>query len=194
MPIVVVDYDSQWPKVYEQLRSQIWPAIEDIAETMEHVGSTSVPGLAAKPIIDVTIIAADPDRLGLVIQRLGANGYHHRGDLGVPGREVFSLPVGRPYCHLYAGVRSAVAIQNHLVLRDRLRANRDLAAAYGRLKKELALRFSNDIDGYIAGKTEFILSVLRDAGFASSDLEAIADVNTVAALRRPRDKNISTQN
>jgi len=186
MPIVVVEYDSQWPILYEQLRSLIWPAIADVAESMEHVGSTSVPGLSAKPIIDVTIIAADHDRLQQVIQRMAAIGYHHRGDLGVSGREVFSIPTGSPYCHLYAGVRSAIAIQNHLVLRDRLRANRDLAAAYSRLKKELALRFSNDIDSYIAGKTDFVLSVLRDAGFALSDLEALAEINTIPALRQPR--------
>jgi len=186
MPIVVVDYDSQWPLIYEQLRSQIWPTITDAAESIEHVGSTSVPDLPAKPIIDATIIVADSDRLRLIIQRLDTIGYRHRGDLGVPGREVFSIHAGSPALHLYAGVRSAVTIQNHLVLRDRLRANRDLAAAYGRLKKELALRFPDDIDAYTAGKTDFILSVLRDAGFASSDLEVVADVNTIPALRRPR--------
>ena len=80
MPIVVVDYDSQWPLIYERLRSGIWPAIADVAESIEHVGSTSVPGLPAKPIIDATIIVADSDRLRLIIQRLDTIGYRHRGE------------------------------------------------------------------------------------------------------------------
>src|SRR6516165_7942438 len=86
-PVQVVDYDPDWPRIFSQLKDQIWPSLRYVALAIEHVGSTSVPGLAAKPVIDIDIVIASRTDLPLLIQRLGALGYQHRGNLGIEDRD-----------------------------------------------------------------------------------------------------------
>ena len=81
--VVVVDYDPLWPLRFEELRAYVWPAVTDIAISIEHVGSTAVTGLAAKPVIDINIVATER-HVTTAIARLAALGYEHRGDLGIP--------------------------------------------------------------------------------------------------------------
>ncbi|MEM1446206.1 MAG: GrpB family protein [Planctomycetota bacterium] len=176
--IWVVDYAPAWPLRFDALHAKLWPDLSDHALALEHVGSTSVPGLAAKPIVDAAIVVEDVSDLSGVIAALAKHGYVHRGDLGVPGREAFRPPPDTLKHHLYACVRDNLGLRNYLALRQALRNNDRLVAEYGDLKRELAERFPHDIDAYIAGKTEFILSVLRDAGFADEDLAAIRAINT----------------
>jgi GrpB-like predicted nucleotidyltransferase (UPF0157 family) len=175
--ITVVDYDPAWPATFERLRAGIWPSIRDVATAVEHVGSTSVPGLAAKPVIDMTIVVPTAAAMETVIGRLAAIGYRHRGDLGVPGREAFDRPERTPDHHLYACVAGNEGLRNHLALRDHLRVDPSAARAYGSLKKELAARFTDDIDGYVEGKTEFILSILAGAGFLPDQIDRIRAIN-----------------
>ena len=177
--IVVVEPDPAWPLVYEGLRAAIWPAVADVALGIEHVGSTAVPGLAAKPIVDIDLIVP-PDRVAAAIARLAALGYRHKGDLGVPGREALAQPAGTPRHHLYVCPVGNTALANHLAVRDYLRANPEAARAYGELKKRLAAAFADDVDGYVEGKSAFVLDVLRRSGFAERDLAAIEAIN-----RRP---------
>lgn len=176
--VVVSDYDPAWPAHFERLREDLWPAVRHCAERIEHVGSTSVPGLAAKPVIDMTIVTND---LPGVIAALDRIDYRHNGDQGVPGREAFRAPRDQgpdvPRHHTYACAPSALQLRNHLALRDALRADPDRARAYGELKRALARRFPDDIDAYVDGKTAFILALLKDAGFGSEELEAIGAVN-----------------
>lgn len=179
MPVVVTNYDPRWPVVFEELRAAIWPAIADVAMAIEHVGSTSVPGLPAKPVIDMTIVVADREHLREVISRLAGIGYQHRGDLGVSGREAFAVPTDAPAHHLYACVQGCVALRNHMAVRDRLQHDPTAAAAYGRLKQQLAKQFPNDIDAYVDGKTAFILSLLQDAGLAVNELSAVEAANVL---------------
>jgi GrpB-like predicted nucleotidyltransferase (UPF0157 family) len=176
--ILVVDYDPSWPGTFERLRAGIWPSIQDLATAIEHVGSTSVPGLAAKPVIDMTVVVPTQTAMEAVIARLAALGYRPRGDLGVPGREAFDRPEGTPDHHLYACVAGIDGLRNHLALRDHLRDNPSTARAYGCLKKELAARFADDIDGYIDGKTEFILNILTQTGFSPDQIAGIRAVNS----------------
>src|SRR5512146_1553074 len=117
----VVDYDDDWPRRFEQLRARIWPSVADVALRIEHVGSTSVPGLAAKPIIDMTLVVLEPGDIPLVIDRLATPGYCHQGDLGIGGREAFEQPAGLPPHHLYACAEGAPALINHIAFRDYLR-------------------------------------------------------------------------
>ncbi|MEM1097892.1 MAG: GrpB family protein [Planctomycetota bacterium] len=176
--VQVVDYDPDWPSRFEALRAKLWPDLAKVALAIEHVGSTSVPGLAAKPIIDAAIVVETRGDLPAVIAVLAEHGYGHRGDLGVTGRESFRQPADMFKHHLYACAQDNLGLRNHLVLRDALRADASLAREYGDLKRGLAERFAYDIDGYIAGKTEFILGVLRNAGFTDDDLSEIRAVNT----------------
>ena len=177
--VVVLDYDPEWPRVFETLRSFVWNAVADIAISIEHVGSTSVPGLAAKPVIDIDVVVPD-GRVSDGIARLSALGYEHRGDLGVPDREAFFRPPQSPPHHLYLCPSTSSALANHLAIRDHLRANQAVANAYGNLKKRLAAEYANDIDGYVEGKTSFLLGILRERGFSEDALARIEGIN-----RRP---------
>lgn len=174
--ILVVDYDPTWPRAFEEIYSQIWPALSDLATRVEHVGSTAVPGLAAKPVIDIDVVAS-PEHITDAITRLEGLGYRHRGDLGIPGREAFGAPSGTPRRHLYLCLEGSVPLANHITLRDHLRRSPSDAAAYGDLKKRLAVEFASDIDGYIRGKTDFILLVLQKNGFDREALENIEQRN-----------------
>ncbi len=175
--IVVRDYDSTWPETFEQIRSRLATATDDCAISIEHVGSTSVPGLAAKPIIDISIVVPTEDQVPLAIERLSMLGYVHLGNLGVEGREAFKRPEASARHNLYLCPRGSLALANHLALRDYLRAHPDAALEYGALKKELAHRFPDDIDGYTEGKTEAILKILEIVGFRRADLEDIGRIN-----------------
>ena len=176
--IIVVDYDLSWPHTFERLRAPIWRCIGEVATSIEHVGSTSVPGLAAKPVIDMTIVVPTAAAMRTVIDRLAVIGYRHQGDLGVPGREAFARPQGTPDHHLYACVFGNDALRNHLAVRDYLRSNPSAARAYGTLKKQLAERFAGDIGGYVEGKTDFILAILAGTDFSPDQITAIRALNS----------------
>jgi GrpB-like predicted nucleotidyltransferase (UPF0157 family) len=174
--ILVVDYDPEWPRTFAALRDYVQGAVADLALAIEHVGSTAVPGLAAKPIVDLDVVVP-AGRVTEAIARLTALGYAHKGDLGVPGREAMRHPPHLPRHHLYVCPAGNLALANHLAVRDRLRADAACARAYGDLKKRLAIQHAEDIDGYVAGKTAFILDVLRAAGFRAADVADIERLN-----------------
>ncbi len=173
--IKIVDYDPQWPLIFAELRRVIETALGDLALSIEHVGSTSIPGLAAKPIIDLDVVIGSKALLTNVIQSLSRLGYVHRGDLGIAGMEAFGredhmdVPrdgTGRswPDHHLYVCAQDSGELARHLAFRDFLRGNPDEASTYDRLKRELAQQYPHDIDSYIDGKSRFIEEVLRRAG------------------------------
>jgi len=176
-PIVVIPYDPGWPAAFERLRQGIWPAVSDLATSIEHVGSTSVPGLAAKPVIDISVVVPAVDDVASAIERLARLGYVHSGDLGVKGREAFQSPHQAPRHHLYLCPRGSLALRNHLVVRDHLRTHPEDTALYGALKLRLAGQYRDDIAAYTAAKTETILWILASAGFRPDELETIARIN-----------------
>lgn len=179
MQIEVVDYDTAWPESFETLRDRLAPAVGDFALAIEHVGSTSVPGLAAKPVIDIDIVVR-AEHLAAAIERIVALGYEHLGEMGVPQREAFRAPGGLPRHNLYATVEGCLSLRNHFAVRDHLRANPDAARAYGELKKKLAVTCEGDIDRYVAGKSEFISAILSRSGLSEEDLLAIRAINAPA--------------
>lgn len=181
--VIVVDYDPAWPRVFEDLRDRIAPALAGTAKRIEHVGSTSVPGLAAKPIIDMVVVVASSADVPRAIERLAPLGYVHRGDLGIAGREAFARPAHLPAHHLYVCTDGILSLKNQLAVRDHLRRDPAAAEAYAGLKKHLAALHRTDIDGYVAGKTEFILGILRAEGFSDEDLATIAAANGPPAGR-----------
>jgi GrpB-like predicted nucleotidyltransferase (UPF0157 family) len=177
-PIVIADYDPLWPRVFEDLSRVVGAALADLALSIEHVGSTAVPGLAAKPIIDLDVVIASDKHLAAVIQALSVLGYVHQGNLGIDHREAFGrrgkdVPcdgTGRtwPEHHLYVCTKDCEELRRHVAFRDYLRANPREAAAYGALKRRLAGRFQEDRDAYVAGKTAFVERSLRSAGRRTS--------------------------
>lgn len=171
--LVVVDYDPHWVDTFERVRAQVWPAVREVASGVEHVGSTSVPGLAAKPIVDVVVVVPNASDVALGIERLAAIGYVHRGNLGIEGREAFENPAGLPAHHLYLCPTGSAPLANFRALRDHLRAHPESAAAYAALKRRLAAEFPHDVESYVSGKSDFILGVLRASGLSPAHLAAI---------------------
>jgi GrpB-like predicted nucleotidyltransferase (UPF0157 family) len=160
-PVLVVPYDPGWPATFALLRDRIAPVLGQLAVGIEHVGSTAVAGLAAKPIVDIDVVIRHADDIPEVATRLATLGYTHLGDLGIIGREAFRATPDLPRHHLYVCAAGAITLQAHLSLRDALRADAELAAEYAALKRGLAQRHRDDRDAYSEGKSAFIASVLR---------------------------------
>jgi GrpB-like predicted nucleotidyltransferase (UPF0157 family) len=172
--IVVSDYDPEWPAWFEVVRRRVWPVVRDVALRIDHVGSTAVPGLAAKPIIDVDVVVASEHDVPLVIEQLGTIGYRWRGDLGVPGREALTATEneGQPPHNLYVVVENNKAHLDHWLLRDLLRSEPEARERYAALKKRNAALADRDMDAYVAAKAEFVADLLSRAraerGFPSA--------------------------
>ncbi len=155
-PVIVLDYDPRWPELFQSLRKRIAAALGDMAEAIEHVGSTAVPGLVAKPIIDIDVLLASEPMLPAATERLANLGYLHRGNLGVPEREAFRAPVGDPPHHLYVCPPCSAEFRRHMAFRDYLRAHPEDAKIYGDLKIALAERFREDRPAYNAAKGDLV--------------------------------------
>ncbi|MDD9963819.1 MAG: GrpB family protein [Gammaproteobacteria bacterium] len=152
----VVPYSETWPKTFQALKARLEPALGALCRRIEHVGSTSVPGLPAKPVIDIDVVIEEDDQLEDVIERLAAIGYAFEGDKGVPGRYAFASPPGLPDHHLYVCAEDAPELRRHLLFRDYLRRHPEEAAGYGELKRRLAKENPVDRVAYTDGKTGWI--------------------------------------
>lgn len=145
--IVVSDYDPRWAERFEDLRQRLAPHVADLTVSIEHVGSTAVPGCAAKPIIDVDVVVAEGTVMPELISRLSGQGYRHEGDLGILGREAFQAPSAAPEHHLYGVVAGSEPHLDHILLRDYLRQRPDEVRRYSTWKVALAQRFHADSEG-----------------------------------------------
>jgi GrpB-like predicted nucleotidyltransferase (UPF0157 family) len=163
-PILVVEYDTQWPGHFLMLRTSIANALDHLAAAIEHVGSTAVPSLAAKPIIDIDVLLTPEASISAAIDRLATLGYVHQGDLGIPGREAFLTPANSVPHHLYVCPSGSREFQRHLAFRDYLRTHPHAAAAYGELKKSLASHFRDNRSAYTDAKSGFVEDILSRAG------------------------------
>lgn len=145
------------------VRGRVAPVLGDLAVAIEHVGSTAVPGLAAKPIIDLDVVVASAEDIPEAIERLARLGYYHQGDLGIPGREAFRSPGGAPEHHLYLCPQDSPELRRHLAFRDYLRSHPEAAEEYAELKRALAQRFPDRRSDYTAGKAAWIAGILSRA-------------------------------
>jgi GrpB-like predicted nucleotidyltransferase (UPF0157 family) len=174
--LVVVPYDPAWPDEFERIRNRLLHALVDIpVAALEHVGSTAVRGMAAKPVIDIDVVVARQYVDG-AIAALEKVGYAHLGDLGVPDRHVLRAPDDLPRQNVYVIVEGCLALRNHLGVRDALRVRPDLRAQYSTVKLALAAR-TDDLDVYVAGKTGVLLRVLRTVGLSPVELAELERIN-----------------
>ncbi len=168
--IIVVQYNPKWVEEFEKIKSEVLPLISDNIISFEHVGSTSVVGLWAKPIIDIDIII-DDGMLPFVIKKLATIGYDHRGDLGILGREAFGYnndgKVNLMRHHLYVCHKDNAELRQHLAFRDFLRKNPKYCEKYSKIKIEMAKKYPNDIDSYIKGKEPVIMEIHKLCGIKS---------------------------
>ncbi|HEX5422191.1 MAG TPA: GrpB family protein [Candidatus Acidoferrales bacterium] len=160
--VTMVDYDPEWPTRFRELRDRIAAALGGLAITIEHVGSTSVPNMCAKPIIDLDVVVRSED-VPAAISAVEALGYRHEGNLGVAGREAFRWVGDFPEHHLYVCPEGSPALERHLLIRDYLRKHPDVAREYAVLKKQLAQKYRGNRTKYQAAKSEFVDAMLEKA-------------------------------
>jgi GrpB-like predicted nucleotidyltransferase (UPF0157 family) len=162
-PIVVLDYDPQWPVLFEKEKEAIIAALGNRFLMIEHIGSTAVPGLAAKPVIDIAVgIQSLVDAPALIpyIEQLGYI-YEPTMEQLVPGRRFFwkGTPTVHTY-HLHLAEPDHPVLLKPLQFRDYLRKHPDAVEGYGVLKRELAKKCVQDLDAYVAGKTGFVENIM----------------------------------
>jgi GrpB-like predicted nucleotidyltransferase (UPF0157 family) len=160
--ITIADYDPAWPTRFGTERARIAQALGDGAIRIEHIGSTAVPGLAAKPIVDILVTVTDPDDESRFAPALVRAGYELR--VSEPGHRMFRTPQRDVHIHVWAD--GDAEVDRYLVLRDRLRASSQDRAAYERLKRELASRAWDDTNHYADAKGGLIEALLAREGFS----------------------------
>jgi GrpB-like predicted nucleotidyltransferase (UPF0157 family)/8-oxo-dGTP pyrophosphatase MutT (NUDIX family) len=158
-----VPNSQSWPNDFSQLADTLRPFLAGIPHHIEHVGSTSVPGLAAKPIIDLDVVVPSAEFIHDAVAALESAGYTHEGDLGIPGREAFAASPGLPHHHLYLVVARTPPHLDHIHLRDHLRANAQAAERYAAVKNQLSGLLSVDRNAYQGGKQAVIEELLGEA-------------------------------
>ena len=173
--ITVVEYDPAWPERFEMLRNEYAVAMAAAGVpvlAIEHVGSTSVPGLAAKPIIDCDIVVREADvaEASSVLMSLG---FAPLGELGIPHHWAFKEPARLSGTNTYVIVDGCLSLHNHLAVRDVLRADSALRDEYAAVKRRAGSRAAN-IDEYGQAKTRMVQKILAAAGLTAAERASIA--------------------
>jgi GrpB-like predicted nucleotidyltransferase (UPF0157 family) len=158
----LVDHDPRWPALFERLRETLTAALSGRILHVHHVGSTSVPGLRAKPIMDVLVGVPDLEASLACVPTLAELGFVYGADDELPDRHYFRGSRGglRTH-HLSLAEPRSTHYRDTLAFRDALRGSRELAREYERLKEELVARHRPG-DLFHLGKTEFVARVLRE--------------------------------
>lgn len=180
--ITVVPYDPNWKREFEKAKVFYEEQLKGLDFEVLHVGSTSVEGLWAKPILDIDIVVKDERDSLLVIQLMESVGYVHVGNMGIEGREVLKYEENNPLItwmehHLYVCMEGNENLRNHLLLKRHLENHPEAVKAYSDLKRKLAGEHSDDIDAYIDGKTDLITGFLAAEGMKMDELERIEVIN-----------------
>ena len=162
--VIVEDYNPIWKDELKKIKDELLTALSGQVISIEHVGSTAVEGLCAKPIIDIDIVI--DNNFEEVKRLLETFGYTHEGDLGIAGREAFKY-VNKPYLmmhHLYVCNKDNDELYRHITFRDYLRNHIKDREIYSKIKKEMAFKYPQDIDTYMMGKQPVILEIYRKCG------------------------------
>ena len=164
--VVVVPYDETWKSAFEEIKKEIEKAIGNLIVGIEHVGSTSVEGLSAKPCIDIDVIIKDYVVFDSVVRELETIGYIHEGDLGIKDREAFRYTDKQhlQQHHLYVCPQYSRELHRHITFRDFLRSNPEAVRKYSDIKEKAAQLFPTDIGQYIAYKTPCIEDLYKMCG------------------------------
>ena len=168
-PIVIVPYAEAWPSTFAQERDQLARLFPEAGTCIEHIGSTAVPGLAAKPIIDILIGVTTLAQVEVRVDDLARLGYEYmpQHECVLPQRRFFAKPLVRPRrFHLHGVVVGEAFWKEHIAFRDALRSSRALASEYETLKRGLAAQFGNDRESYTDAKSGFITRVVHRACYA----------------------------
>lgn len=162
--ITVVEYDNEWLSKFKEEAEKIEQILGDNLLQSFHIGSTSVPGLKAKPIIDIMPVVRDIDKVDDCRNEFEKLGYEYMGEYGIPGRRFMRKGKDERSHHIHVfQYDNTDDITRHLAFREYLSHHKEVCHAYGEIKSMLAKKYPNDIDGYCLGKDEFVKQVERDA-------------------------------
>lgn len=164
--VTVLPYDEGWKADFKVIKKELEAGIGDLILGIEHVGSTSVVGLSAKPCIDIDVVIRDRSELDAVAAGLAAMGYIHEGDLGIRDREAFRY-TDKPHLqkhHLYVCPQDSEELRRHITFRDFLRSDPEAVREYGAVKERAAQLFPEDMDGYIQYKSPCIQRLYAKCG------------------------------
>ena len=163
--LIVLPYDPNWKTEFERIRDYLLEQIGDLVLEIKHVGSTSVPGLCAKPIIDIVAVMESYDVFPAVVERLEKVGFQHEGDGGIKEREVFKrlIPDDFMNYHFYVYPKDSEENRRQTIFRNALLNNKDIAEEYGKLKMQLIEEVNGDRVLYTDSKTDFIVGVINKA-------------------------------
>lgn len=158
MSVTVASHDPAWRGQFDVEAQRIAEQLGDVVVCLHHIGSTAIPGLPAKPIIDVLMEVADLESLDAATPALEALGYEAMGEYGIPRRRYFRRndASGKRTNHVHAFEVGTADVQRHLAFRDYMIAHPVAASAYGELKRELAQRHPDDIEAYMDSKDAFV--------------------------------------
>jgi GrpB-like predicted nucleotidyltransferase (UPF0157 family) len=159
----LLEYDARWPGLFAAEEQRIRACCGALPLKLEHIGSTSVPGLCAKPVLDILAGRPRDAAISEYVTALGHAGYVHRGERGVPGREFFRRGDPRAY-HVHLVKEGGPLWREYLAFRDYLRAHDQAARRFANVKRGLAARFSTDREAYITAKSPHVEKILRRAG------------------------------
>ncbi|ELK44353.1 GrpB family protein [Halobacillus sp. BAB-2008] len=164
MNVMVKDYEESWPVLFKEEAEKLRAVWKGELAAIHHIGSTAVPGLKAKPVIDIMPVVEQIEKVDDYNESLLALGYEPLGEMGIPGRRYFRKGGENRTHQIHVFQKdNHHEIDRHLAVRDYLRAHEEAAAAYGALKASLALEFPKDIAGYSAGKDDFVKELERKA-------------------------------
>ncbi len=161
--VTVVPYNPAWKSEFQRIKTMITDCAGDLIISVDHVGSTAIEGLAAKPIIDIDVVIESYNIFHLVKDRLSLIGFEHEGNLGVEGREAFKrtfIDDFMPY-HMYVCPKDGKGHLEHVAFRDYLSCHPEDMQAYGQLKMKLAEQYKTDISSYLNEKHDFVLNILN---------------------------------
>ena len=164
--VTVLSYDKGWKDDFAAIQKELVSAIGELILGIEHVGSTSVEGLSAKPCIDIDVVLPDYSVFDEAVRRLAAIGYQYEGDLGIPHRHAFAYR-DKPHLqthHLYLCPRFSPELHRHITFRDYLRTHPEAVKEYSAVKEEAARLFPDDIDRYIQYKSPCIQKIYTLCG------------------------------
>lgn len=155
-------FSYQWEEQYKIEEKRIADSLGALALDIQHIGSTCIPGLSAKPVIDIAVMVPSKSSLPECISLMESAGFEYLGDFGLPGRDFFVL--GNPrICHVHIVEKGSNHWKQWILFRDYLLIHPDVAEKYDILKKELATKFPNDRESYLAGKAPLIAEILENA-------------------------------
>lgn len=164
MNVRVVEYNNDWPVKYRAEAEKLKEILDDDLVDIHHFGSTSVPGLKAKPIIDIMPIVKDIEKVDMLNEEMSKLGYECLGEFGIEGRRYFRKGGNDRTHHVHVFQSdNAYEIDRHLSVRDFLRTHPKEMKQYGDLKESLAKQFPKDIEAYMEGKDQFVKDLERKA-------------------------------